>query len=56
MNLERAQKRGGIYRMNQSQPIITSHVQSYRDGGVASSHVTFAHSFSVTPHQTNGTL
>ncbi len=31
----------GIYRMNQSQPNITSHIQSYCDGGIASSHVTF---------------
>ncbi len=38
-----------IYRMNQSQPNITSHVQSYRDGGITSSHVTFSHSFSITP-------
>ncbi len=36
--------------MNQSQPNITSHIQSYRDGGIASSHMTYPHSFSVTPH------
>ncbi len=33
--------RGGINRMNQPQPIITSHIQSHHDGGIASSHVTF---------------
>ncbi len=42
----------GIYCMNQSQSNITSHIQSYCDGGIASSHVTFACSFSITPHQT----
>ncbi len=26
--------RGGIYRMNQSQPNISSHIQSYHDGGI----------------------
>ncbi len=34
-----------IDRMNQSQPNIISHIQSYRNGGIASSHVTFPHLF-----------
>ncbi len=45
-----------IYRMNQSQPNITSHIQSYRNGGIASSHVTFTRLFSVTQLQTHRTL
>ncbi len=52
----RTNTRVGIYHINQSQPNITSHIQSYRDGGVASSHVTFPHSFLITPHQTHAIL
>ncbi len=40
---------GNIYLMNQSQLIITSHIQSYRNRGIASSLMTFPHSFSITP-------
>jgi len=47
---------GGIYCTNQSYPIITDHIQSQQDGGIASSHVTFPHSFSITPHWTHRTL
>ncbi len=35
--------------MKQSQQNITSHIQSYHDGGIASSHMSFPHSFSITP-------
>ncbi len=33
------------------QPITADHMQSYYDGGIAFSHMTFPHSFSITPHQ-----
>ncbi len=33
------------------QPITDDHMQSYYDGGIAFSHMTFPHSFSITPHQ-----
>ncbi len=42
--------KSGIYHMNHSQQNIASHIKSYRDGGIASSHVILPHSFSVTPH------
>ncbi len=35
--------------MNQSQPNTTSHIQSYPERGIASSHMTFPHLFSITP-------
>ncbi len=41
-----------VYHINQSQLNITSHIQSYCDRGIASYHVTFPHSFSLT-HQAN---
>ncbi len=45
--------REGFYRMIQSQLKITSNFQSFHDGGIASSHVTFPHSFSITPPPPN---
>ncbi len=47
---------GNIYLMNQSQLIITSHIQSYRNRGIASSLMTFPHSFSITPPNSRHTL
>ncbi len=32
----RTKPRDGIYRMNQSHSTIADHIQSYRDGGIAS--------------------
>ncbi len=45
----RLQEVAFITWMKQSQQNITSHIQSYHDGGIASSHMSFPHSFSITP-------
>ncbi len=35
------------------EPITAEQNQSHRDGGIASSHVIFSHSFSITPTKLN---
>ncbi len=43
--------KGRMYHMSQSKPNITSHIQSYCNGGFAFSRVTFSYSFSIPPNK-----